>query len=310
MILFRTGPPSSAASPQVDQLSSAAFEATDADRDRFAMTEEQHSYGPRQLDDDSVPNAARVYDYYLGGMHNFDADRQFAEEIFTIAPTVPAITRQNRTFLTRVVEYYLDQGIRQFLDIGSGVPTVGNVHEIVQARVPDAKVVYVDYEPVAYNHARMLLADNPNATILHADLRDPAGILNHPETEEMLDFSQPLGLLLVGVLLFISPADKPAELVAAYREACAPGSLLAISHITDDDAPDDLRAELARFVGLYDNANEHIYVRDRAEITSWFAGTTLVEPGVTLLCDWRPRDRSEQDDPAAPLGYGAVGRID
>jgi SAM-dependent methyltransferase len=261
------------------------------------------------LDDESVPNAARVYDYYLGGLHNFEADRQFAEEIFRISPTVPAITRQNRSFLSRVVDHYLDQGIRQFLDIGSGVPTVGNVHEVAQARVPDAKVVYVDYEPIAYNHARLLLADNPNATILHADLRDPAAILDHPETLSLLDFSAPLGLLMVGVLLFIPPSDNPAELVATYRDACAPGSLLAMSHITGDDAPDELRAELNRFVGLYDNASEHIYVRDRAEFTSWFAGTTLVDPGVTLLCDWRPRDASEQQDPAAPLGFGGVGRI-
>jgi hypothetical protein len=272
-------------------------------------SEPPRSVGPRQLDDDSVPNAARVYDFYLGGDHNFTADRAFAEQIFHIAPTVPAITRQNRSFLTRVVQFYLDQGITQFLDIGSGVPTAGNVHEIAQRHVPDAKIVYVDYEPVAYNSALTLLADNQNATILHADLRDPAEILNHPDTLDLLDFSQPLGLLMVGVLLFIPDADDPAGLVASYRDKCAPGSLLAISHITDEHAPPELTAEMSRFVGLYDSANEHIYPRDHAELTSWFAGTELVEPGVTRLCDWRPVDGTEADDPAAPLGYGGVGRI-
>ncbi|HEX5121095.1 MAG TPA: SAM-dependent methyltransferase [Pseudonocardiaceae bacterium] len=272
------------------------------------MTESQH-VGPRELDDRSVPNAARVYDYYLGGLHNFTADREFAQQIFTTAPTVPAITRQNRSFLTRVVDYYLDEGITQFLDIGSGVPTVGNVHEVAQRRIPDAKIVYVDYEPVAANAARDLLADNPNATILHADLRDPDAILNHPETLELLDFTRPLGLLMVGVLLFVPDEDDPAGLVARYRDVCAPGSLLAISHITDEHAPPELKQEMARFVGLYDNANEHIYPRNHAELVSWFAGTELVEPGVTRLCDWRPVDAAEAEDPAAPLGYGGVGRV-
>jgi SAM-dependent methyltransferase len=266
-------------------------------------------YGPRLLDNDAVPNAARVYDYYLGGGNNFAADREFADQIFKLAPNVPAITRQNRSFLTRTVNYYLDLGITQFLDIGSGVPTVGNVHEIAQRRVSDAKVVYVDYEPVAYNAARALLADNPNATILHNDLRSPQSILQHPDTLRLLDFSQPLGLLMVGVLLFVPPEHNPAQLVAEYCSHLVPNSLLAISHITDDDATDEMRDELARFVGLYDGANEQIYVRDRDEFTSWFTGTELVEPGVTLLCDWRPTDAYERDEPAAPLGYGAVGRI-
>ena len=267
-------------------------------------------YGPRELDDTTVPNAARVYDCYLGGMHNFDADRAFAQKVHEVAPAVPESTRHNRSFLIRVVKYMLDQGIRQFLDLGSGVPTAGNVHEIAQARDPHARIVYVDYEPVAYNAAAALLADNPHATILHADLRDPPAILHHPDTRALLDFTQPLGLLMVGVLLFIPPADHPADLVATYREACAPGSLLAISHVTADDIDDGLRAELAASVGLYDNANERVYVRDRAEFTSWFAGTTLVPPGVSYLCDWRPTDDREARSRAAHLGYGAVGRID
>ena len=135
--------------------------------------------------------------------------------------------RLNRSFLRHAVQFMTDQGIDQFLDLGSGIPTVGNVHEIAQQANPDARVVYVDYEPVAYGAAHDMLADNPNATILHADLREPDVVLNHPDTRELLDFSRPVGLLIVGVLLFLSPQDRPAEVVAAYRDRLVPGSFLA-----------------------------------------------------------------------------------
>lgn len=264
-------------------------------------------YGPKELDLE-VPSAARVYDYSLGGSHNFQVDRDFAEQVFQYVPWVPNINRLNRSFLWRVVRFYLDQGIDQFLDLGSGIPTVGNVHEVAQRQVPNARVVYVDYEPLAYHQAQQLLADNPYATIIQADVREPEAILEHPETRELLDFSRPLGLLMVGVLLFIGPADNPAQLVRTYRQRLAPGSLLAISHLCDEEAPPDQQAQVAAAVAAYENANEQLNVRTRAEITSWFDGMELVEPGVVFLPDWRPESPDETGDVARPLGYGAVAR--
>jgi SAM-dependent methyltransferase len=269
---------------------------------------EDANYGPREVDL-GVPSAARAYDYFLGGANNFEVDRAFAEQVRALVPWVPNVAQLNRSFLARVVRFYLDQGIRQFLDIGSGIPTVGNVHEVAQQEVPDARVVYVDYEPVAYKYAQSLLADNPYATIIDADMRDPHSVLDHPKTLELLDFSQPVGLLMVGVLLFIGPQDRPAELVATYRERLAPGSYLAISHLADEHASPELREQVAGLVAAYAQANEYLYVRTQAELTSWFDGMELVEPGLTFLPDWRPeKDSRETESVARPLGYGGVAR--
>jgi SAM-dependent methyltransferase len=264
-------------------------------------------YGPKELDLD-VPSAARVYDYSLGGSHNFKVDRDFANEVFSYVPWVPNINRLNRSFLWRVVRFYLDQGIRQFLDLGSGIPTVGNVHEVAQRQIPDARVVYVDYEPLAYQHAVTLLADNPHATIIQEDVRNAEAILDHPETRALLDFSQPLGLLMVGVLLFIGPQDNPGDLVRTYRQRLAPGSLLAISHLCDEQAPPEQQEQVAAAVAAYQHANEQLHVRTREEITSWFDGMELVDPGVVFLPDWRPDSQDESEDVARPLGYGGVAR--
>lgn len=264
-------------------------------------------YGPKDLNLE-VPSAARVYDYFLGGSHNFKVDRDFAHQVVQYVPWVPNINRLNRSFLGRVVRFCVDQGINQFLDLGSGIPTVGNVHEVAQQRLPEARVVYVDYEPVAYQQAKAMLADNPYATIIQADVREPEVILNHPETRDLIDFSQPLGLLLVGVLLFIGPEDRPGELVRTYREWLAPGSYLAISHLCDEQAPPELREQVAAAVAAYRGANEQLYVRSHAEISSWFAGMELVPPGVTFLPDWHPESDEQAGDVARPLGYGGVAR--
>jgi SAM-dependent methyltransferase len=270
------------------------------------MTTES-GHGPKDLNLE-VPSAARIYDYSLGGSHNFKVDREFAHQVFELVPWVPNINRLNRSFLWRVVRFYLDQGIRQFLDLGSGIPTVGQVHEVAQRRVPDARVVYVDYEPLAFHQAQSLLADNPHATIIQADVRDPEYILDHPETRALLDFSQPLGLLMVGILLFIGPGDRPGELVSSYRQRLAPGSYLAISHLCDEQAPPEQQAQVAAAVAAYQHANEQLHVRTRDEITSWLDGMELVEPGVTFLPDWRPESSEEAVDVARRLGYGVVAR--
>jgi SAM-dependent methyltransferase len=268
---------------------------------------ERSSWAHRGIDLER-PSVARVYDYFLGGAHNFEADRAFAEQVRAMVPWVPDVAKLNRSFLRRVVGYLLDQGIDQFLDLGSGIPTVGNVHEIAQERAPGARVVYVDYEPVAFKYARTLLAGDPNTAIIQADVRDPSAVLDAPETRELIDFSRPVGLLMVGLLLFIGPQDRPAELVRTYRERLVPGSYLAISHIADEHAPAELREQVATLVAAYAQANEHVYVRERTEIESWFDGMEMVEPGVVFLSDWRPETPEEAQNVARPLGYGGAAR--
>jgi hypothetical protein len=254
------------------------------------------------------PSAARAYDYFLGGAHNFAADRAFADQVLAIAPSVPAVTRLNRSFLRRAVRYYLDQGIRQFLDLGSGIPTVGNTHQVAEEAGIPARVVYVDNEPVAFYHAQFMLADNPDATVVQADMRDVAAVLEHPDTRRLLDFGQPVGLLVIGVLLYL-PDPEPAQLLRAYRDHLAPGSLVGVSTMTQEHASPELRAELARLRGAYEQAGEPVYPRDHAEILAWFDGLDVVEPGLVTLPEWHTEDPEELADVARPLGYGAVGRV-
>ncbi|MEN3359444.1 MAG: hypothetical protein V7637_3426 [Mycobacteriales bacterium] len=259
--------------------------------------------------DPNKPSAARAYDYFLGGASNFAPDREFAQQVLAIAPTIPAVARLNRGFLRRAVQYYLAQGIRQFLDLGSGIPTVGNTHQVAEAAGIKARVVYVDNEPVAYHHAEHLLAGNDNATAIQTDMRDVDAVLHHPQTERLLDLDQPLGLLVVGVLLYL-PDPEPAELLHAYRQHLAPGSLVAVSTMTEEHAGPDLRAEMGRLRAAYAQLGEPVYPRDHAEISAWFDGLELVEPGLVTLPEWHnDDDPDELDDPARPLGYGAVAVV-
>ncbi|MDA3629636.1 SAM-dependent methyltransferase [Saccharopolyspora sp. WRP15-2] len=258
--------------------------------------------------DTTQPSAARAYDYFLGGSHNFAADREFANQVLAIAPSIPAVTRLNRSFLRRAVHYCLDQGIRQFLDLGSGIPTVGNTHQVADAAGIAARVVYVDNEPVAYHHAQHVLGGSETATIIQADMRDLPAVLDHPDTRRLLDFTQPVGLLAVGVLLYLED-PQPAELLGAYRQRLAPGSLVAVSTLTDEHASPELRAEMELLRGAYESAGEPVYPRDHAEILRWFDGLDLIDPGLVTLPEWHPQDQVELDDPAKPLGYGAVARV-
>lgn len=259
--------------------------------------------------DTSKPSAARAYDYFLGGSSNFRADREFADQILAIAPSVPAVTRLNRSFLRRVVQFYLDRGIRQFLDLGSGIPTVGNTHQVADSAGVEARVVYVDREPVAYHHAQHLLAGRPDVSIVQADMRDVDAVLGHPDTRRLLDFTRPVGLLVVGVLLYL-PDPEPAALLRAYREHLAPGSLVAMSTLTDEHAGPALRAEMDRLRGAYAAAGEPVYPRDQAELLRWFDGMELIEPGLVTLPEWHNNDDPQElDDVARPLGYGAVAVV-
>ena len=270
----------------------------------------QPGYGPRSLDLDK-PNSARIYDCMLGGGHNTAVDRALVSRIRAMAPRWVAGAPRNREFLATAVHRLMDLGIRQFLDLGSGIPTVGNVHEIAQQIDPTVRVVYVDYEAVAYHASRSMLANNPNATILHADLRDPMTILDHPETRELIDFDQPVGLLLIGVLLFIPDSDRPRDIIRAYCRQLRPGSYLAISQVTTEGLEPDHVEELDRVAAAYQSADEQITYRGKEELRTWFEDTDLVEPGIARLLDWRDGDRpyGEHAHAAARQAYAGIGRI-
>jgi hypothetical protein len=255
------------------------------------------------------PSAARMYDYALGGSHNFAVDREAYAAVVKAFPDGPLVARSNRLFLHRAVRFLIAElGITQFLDLGSGVPTVGNVHEIAQAIDPGARVVYVDLDPVAVAHSQMLLADNPLATMLRADVRGPASILASEEVSSLLDLSRPVAVLMVTVLHFVADEDDPGGIIRTFRDATGPGSALAVSHLVADDWDDP-----ARSVGkVYDSTSTGINPRSRAEIARLLAGYDLVEPGLVHLPSWRP-DREAQgldplaDDPSRSVALAAVG---
>lgn len=265
--------------------------------------------GPEAMDSIDVhrPSLARMYDYYLGGSTNFATDRETAEYALTQAPHARTFARANRAFLNRAVRYLIDAGIDQFLDLGSGIPTVGNVHDIAQAMNPDARVAYVDIEPVAVEHARRLLADNPLVTAVKADIRDPQAVLKAPEVTELLDFSRPVAVLAVAILHAIPDADDPRDLVAAYRDVCVPGSYLALSHLSpvsfDSNERDAVRE-------ILDQTPTPVTMRDRDQIAAMTAGYTLVDPGLVLLSEWRPDANTPELPPEATNGYAALGRRD
>jgi len=252
------------------------------------------------------PSAARMYDYFLGGFHNFAIDRATAERVRAIYPDVARVMAVNRAFLRRAVRFLLAQGIDQFLDLGAGIATVGSVHEIVQGINPDAHVVYVDSDPVAVEHTRALLGDTFTVTVVEADARDVPGILTHPDVHRLLDFSRPVGVLIIALLHFIVDDDEAYGLVRALRDALAPGSYLAIAHATTDDVPEEAARQLAQ---LYSGTTNPGRGRSRNEIKAFFAGLTLVEPGVVLAPLWRPESPRDLflDDPSRAINYVGVG---
>jgi SAM-dependent methyltransferase len=231
--------------------------------------------------DTTRPNSARIYDYFLGGSHHFAVDREAAEAALAASPELGARMRANRRFLTRAVRYLLAHGIDQFLDLGSGIPTVGNVHEVAQAANPEARVVYVDIEPVAVAHARNLLRGNRNAIVIQADLRDPVKVLGDEQVRRMIDFARPIGVLIVGTMHFIPESDDPAGIIAGYREAMAPGSYLVMTHGT---ATEDMNQ--SQFKAVYARTGTPITLRSQSDVEAMFNGFDLVQPGVVRLWQW------------------------
>ncbi len=254
--------------------------------------------------DTSVPHPARVYDYWLGGKDNFEADRKVAEAAIAATPGVVEGARDNRAFLGRAVRYIAEQGIDQFLDIGTGIPTAGNTHEVAQAVNPAARVVYVDNDPIVMVHARALLRGAPEGrtAYIEADLRDPESILTHPDTLEVLDFSRPIGVIIVGTLMHIRDEDDPWRAVKGFTDAVCPGSYLAITHLTADFEPERMNA----LANSYNTGPLWVTLRTREQVERFFEGFDLVEPGLVPTFDWRPD--GPKPEALIPGSYGAVGR--
>jgi SAM-dependent methyltransferase len=263
------------------------------------MTSNRPSWAPESIDLDR-PNAARIYDYLLGGAHNLAPDRAVARQLEAIQPQVAGVARRNRAFLGRVVRFLLDQGVRQFLDLGSGIPTVGNVHEVAQEVDPQAKVVYVDHEPVAVAHSRMLLHGNPHAEALEADATDTEAVLKSGQVERLLDLDRPVGLLAITLGHYL---PEVRGVFAAYRDALVPGSYLALTHLTNDFAvlSDPRVAETMR------KTQDHIHPRTKDEVVALFEGFELVEPGLTTSANWRPDRLAAVVDPEEDGLYAGVG---
>jgi hypothetical protein len=257
--------------------------------------------------DTSVPHPARRYNYWLGGTDNFPADRESGDEFERQFPGMRAGVRANRAFLRRAVRFLAaEAGVRQFLDIGTGLPSADNTHEVAQRIAPESRVVYADNDPLVLRHARALLTSTPEGRTryLDRDLRDPAAILSDPGLRQTLDLRQPVALMLIAVLHFI-PGDRGAQpLVDELMAALPAGSFLALTHGTHDFAPE----QAATHQGMVDRGRSDFWTRDRAEITALFAGLEIVEPGVVPCSEWRPGPEDPALDRRVVWTYAGVGR--
>jgi hypothetical protein len=257
--------------------------------------------------DVSRPHPARMYDYYLGGKNHFAADREAADKWVAAVPSGPVGPRENRAFLGRAVKFLAAEvGIRQFLDIGTGLPTTGNVHDVAQAVDPACRVVYADNDPLVLAHARALLTSAPEGrtAYIHADLREPQAILSNRAVRETLDFGQPIALLIVAVLHFIPDEDKPAEVLATLLDALPSGSYLVASHFTTEHDPDRFATGVPAYA-----AQVRVQARDSGDFARLaFSGLELIPPGVVLASEWRPNPGTPRPTPAEVSNYGGVGR--
>lgn len=264
---------------------------------------DQPDRAPEVVDTDR-PTAARIYDYLLGGSHNFAADREMAHKAMVAIPDLVLQAQANRAFLSRAVSFLVESGVRQFLDIGSGIPTRGNVHEVAQRAAPESKVVYVDIDPVAVSHSNQILVGNDRAIVIQEDFRNAEAIIKHPDVRAMLDFDQPIALLLVALLHVIPDSDDPHGIVAGLRDCLAPGSYLAIAHGTHDSRP----VESAELTALSKQTPTSMSTRTRSDVERFFDGFRLVEPGIVWAPLWRPESGTDiPEHPQESGNYVGVG---
>jgi hypothetical protein len=263
---------------------------------------------PQEIDT-SRPHPARMYDYYLGGKNHFAADRETAGKVLTTLPGARIGSRENRAFLGRAIRYLASEaGIRQFLDIGTGLPTTNNVHEVAQAAAPSSRVVYVDNDPMVLSHARALLTSSPagRTDYIQADLREPSAILDNRITRDVLDFSRPIALVLAAILHFMPDESKPAYSVATLLDALPSGSYLVASHATGEhnDA-----AAVSTGIRTYQEAEVPLQLRDSGEFARLvFGDLELVPPGVVLVSEWRPDNTGPRPTSTEVSMYGGVAR--
>jgi hypothetical protein len=274
-----------------------------ADAERESSPSEASGHGDdRPAFDVSVAHQARIYNYWLGGKDNYAADRQAAEEAIAAYPGVATGARANRQFLARAVRYLADEaGVRQFLDIGTGIPAANNTHEVAQSVSPGSRIVYVDYDPVVLAHARALMAGDEDGLVdyLDADLRDTQPILD--QASRILDFSRPVAVMLIAIMHAIGDQDDPYGIVAKLIDAVPPGSYLALSHGASDIDGEKM-AEVARRINRV--SHQQFTPRSHAEVTRLFGGLDLLEPGVVRVEEWRPV--SESDGPYTSAMWGGV----
>lgn len=253
----------------------------------------------------SRPSAARVYDYLLGGKDNYDVDRTAAKFILDVAPEMADVARENRRWLVRVVRHLVSLGIEQFIDLGSGLPTQENVHEVAHGLNPDARVVYVDHDPMVLAHARALLNSGDGTTAyVHGDVRDPVTVIGSPEVARLIDRTRPVALLAVAVLHFVSDADGPAGLVERYARALPSGSRIAISCGSSDGLTDELRERIRKYFGP--DVPSPLHLRSRGQIAGLFGDMELDDPGLVHVTDWPVPG---QDAPLPMTTYGGIGRV-
>jgi trans-aconitate methyltransferase len=257
------------------------------------------------------PNASRVYDYLLGGSHNFEADRQAAEQLCALYPDAPLSARVNRYFLRRVVNYLHQQGIDQFLDGGSGLPTLGSVHEVLHRHNPNARVVYVDSDPVAVKLSHMVIENDQagdRVAAIQADVAQPKTLLDHPDVLRLIDFNRPVAALFFAVFQFIVDDDALARMLQSFYDVLAPGSYIALSHPTVDGVSNKEAVESLQ--NLYVRTVRPVTLRNRLQIAGIFEGYDLVDPGMVFIPLWRPAESSDPwlDQPERSLCLGGVGR--
>ena len=254
--------------------------------------------------DVSIPNAARMYDYFLGGKDNFKADRVAAEKILTLVPKLRQSVVENRRFIRRVVRFLAaEAGIDQFLDIGAGLPTQDPVHRIALEVNPSSRVVYVDYDPVVVTHGSALLAVPDRSVMVRADMRQPGELLAHPNVRGFLDFRRPVAVMLIATLHFVPDSDDPYGIVAALRDGLVPGSYLAMVHLSGDFVEQNAAVEA---MSIYEQASARLRPRSKGEILRFFDGFELVPPGLVPKHEWRPV--SDAGYRTSNVSWGGVGR--
>ncbi len=249
--------------------------------------------------DVTTPNVARMYDYFLGGKDHFAADREAGDKILELVPEVTSVVRENRAFLIRAVRHLAALGVRQFIDIGTGLPTQNAVHEVAG---PGSKVVYVDSDPVVLVHGRALLGGRPDVTVIEGDLRDPAAILRDPDLRELIDLSEPVAVLLLAILHFIPDSDDPAGILGTLRESLAPGSHLVITHATQAGSR---RHDVPKVTGVYEQSTAPVTLREYEEILPLFDGFELLDPGLVYVSQWQPENAGVHD-PDRSRAFGGV----